>query len=201
MPGFRFDRVLGIARGVKAFLRFPRSISIASDAAPDVEQGRERTNNGKETRRRTSEQRKRLKAKKKDAKQELSRIQKDLNSAKSKMEKAWTEKSEQAKRARIKRHELLHLKSELRAAKEKAGSTETGALPDFVMIGPGRCGTTFFYRLLGQHPHVEPAAKKELRFFSHHFEEGTEWYRQWFPPPSWKEGRRTITGEATPGYI
>jgi hypothetical protein len=91
----------------------------------------------------------------------------------------------------------------LQAAKEQAGSAEpeTGALPDFVMIGPGRCGTTFFYRLLGQHPHIEPAAKKELRFFSNHFEEGTEWYRQWFPPPRWKDGRRTITGEATPGYI
>jgi hypothetical protein len=45
---------------------------------------------------------------------------------------------------------------------------------------------------------VEPAAAKELHFFDDLFDEGTEWYRRCFPTPRWKDGRRTITGEATP---
>jgi hypothetical protein len=76
-----------------------------------------------------------------------------------------------------------------------------GALPDFVVIGGKKCGTTFFYRLLSQHPLVEPAAAKELHFFDRHFDEGLEWYSRCFPQPRWEDGQRTITGEATPGYI
>ncbi len=77
----------------------------------------------------------------------------------------------------------------------------TSALPDFVIIGAKKRGTTFLYNLLTQHPHVEPAAKKELRFFNNSFDKGVEWYRRRFPQPRWKDERRTITGEATPEYL
>jgi hypothetical protein len=33
-----------------------------------------------------------------------------------------------------------------------------------------KCGTTFLYGLLTRHPHVEPAAKKELHYFDVLFE-------------------------------
>jgi hypothetical protein len=75
---------------------------------------------------------------------------------------------------------------------------EPGVLPDFVIIGGRKCGTTYLYHLLGQHPLVQPAASKELHFFDVHFDLGVEWYRRCFPAPRWEDGRRTITGEGTP---
>jgi hypothetical protein len=81
------------------------------------------------------------------------------------------------------------------------GEPVTGALPDFVIIGAQKCGTSSLYHLLTRHPHVERAATKELHFFDLLFDEGIEWYRQCFPPPKLKDGRRTIHGEATPGYL
>jgi hypothetical protein len=83
------------------------------------------------------------------------------------------------------------------ASPTEVGS-ETGALPDFIIIGEKKCGTTFLYHLLGQHPLVQPAASKELHFFDVHFDEGIEWYRRCFPPPKQRGARRTVTGEATP---
>jgi hypothetical protein len=49
--------------------------------------------------------------------------------------------------------------------------------------------------------HLEPAAFKETHYFDHLFDKGTEWYRQCFLPSRQKDGKRTITGEATPGYL
>ncbi|MBA3474643.1 MAG: sulfotransferase domain-containing protein [Rubrobacter sp.] len=71
-------------------------------------------------------------------------------------------------------------------------------MPDFLIIGAAKCGTTSLYDLLTRHPHVEHAALKELRYFDQNFDKGIEWYRSQFPPPEWKDGRRSITGEATP---
>jgi hypothetical protein len=101
------------------------------------------------------------------------------------------------------RLEIFRLRNELRAAKEQQtdGDLGTGTLPDFVIIGAHKCGTTSLYHLLTRHPHVESAAAKELRFFTNHFDKGIEWYRRCFPQPKWKDGRRTITGEATPYYL
>jgi len=85
------------------------------------------------------------------------------------------------------------------AAPQGASESGTGAMPDFLIIGARKCGTTFLYDLLTRHPCVEPAAKKELHYFDILFkEQGIDWYRRCFPGPRWKDGRRTITGEATP---
>ena len=86
-----------------------------------------------------------------------------------------------------------------RQSPQAASESATGAMPDFLIIGAKKCGTTFLYDLLSRHPYVEPAAKKELHYFDILAdEESIEWYRRCFPPPRWKDGRRTITGEATP---
>ena len=42
---------------------------------------------------------------------------------------------------------------------------ELGALPDFLIIGTEKGGTTFLYWTLCEHPYVEPATEKELHFF------------------------------------
>jgi len=111
-----------------------------------------------------------------------------------------------AQKGRIKRQrlEIFQLREQLRAAEERAAGKEpvTGALPDFVVLGAAKAGTTSLYHLLTQHPLVEPAASKELQFFDEFFEqESVEWYRRCFPAPRWKDGRRTISGEASPGYL
>ena len=211
MPVFGFDKALSIARGVKALLN-AGSGGVAA-GAPKHEEAR--ADSSRRDRQLASEQRKKLKSKKRDAKLEFARVKEDLHAAKSVAGKGKAERSEQMKAARKKRQELLQLKSELQAVKKRevegvpdgatasrmADEPETGAVPDFVIIGPGRSGTSFLYRLLSWHPLVEPAAKKELHFFDLLFEEGIEWYRRWFPAPKLKDGRWTITGEATPVYI
>ncbi len=122
-------------------------------------------------------------------------------------------KIEYKKRKKSVQQEIFRLENDLRRVAERqsngdphgrqapqaASKSATGAMPDFLIIGAKKCGTTFLYGLLSRHPYVEPAAKKELHYFDILAdEESTEWYRRCFPPPRWKDGRRTITGEATP---
>jgi hypothetical protein len=125
---------------------------------------------------------------------ELSRLREELRARK---EYKRTEKVVHKKMKKGAQQEIFQLEKARRSAHEQW--TVTGALPDFVIIGGKKCGTTFLYHLLGQHPLVEPAASKELHFFDALFEqESVEWYRQCFPAPRWEDGRRTITGEASP---
>jgi hypothetical protein len=124
--------------------------------------------------------------------QELVQLKNRLHAARGEAERA--EYQRRTKRAQVK---LSQLRRELQGG----GEPETGALPDFVVIGAAKSGTTFFYHLLSQHPHVQPAVVKEPHYFNILFEDGTEWYRRCFPEPRWKDGRKTITGEASPGYI
>jgi hypothetical protein len=92
-------------------------------------------------------------------------------------------------------------KESARSPADPGSGQQTGALPDFIIIGAQKGGTTTLYRLLSQHPSVLPAAKKELHYFSLFFDRGTEWYRSCFPAPKHKNGQSTITGEASPYYL
>jgi hypothetical protein len=205
-----FDKAFGIARRAKAFLKRARGDFARGDAASKAEEREERARNRKRARQLKSERKKRLRSEIKSKKQELSLIKKGLDAAE--------ERATGIGRKRRKKsvqQEIFQLERELRAAKKGrttsapaarpaphvAGEPVTGALPDFVVIGTMKGGTTSFYHLLTQHPYVEPAAAKELHFFNNHFDEGVEWYRRCFPAPRWKDGRRVITGEATPGYM
>ena len=77
-----------------------------------------------------------------------------------------------------------------------------GTLPDFIVIGTQKGGTTFFYnRLARRHPYVDGAAKKEVHFFSRHFDMGVGWYKSHFSAPKQRNGRRVLTGEASPYYL
>jgi Sulfotransferase domain len=125
--------------------------------------------------------------------QERSRLRDELRAAK---EDNRAEKIEHKKLKKDAQQEIFQLEKQRRAAEERW--TVTGALPDFVIIGGKKCGTTYLYDLLGRHPLVQRAASKELHFFDALFEEGAEWYRQCFPAPRWEDGRRTVTGEASP---
>lgn len=203
MPVYRSRTVLEVARNVRAFLEL--NAGLIRGAVPEPEQREDQAKEPKKGWRLAPEQRKRLRGKKRkqreklrSKRQELSQIIKELNVAKREAKKS--ERLEHVKRTKKKKQEIFRLRNELRAAKRGAEG-ELGALPDFIVIGAPKCGTTFFYHLLTKHPYVEPAAFKELQYFDLLFEEGTEWYRQCFPPPKLKNGRRTITGEGTPGYL
>lgn len=80
-------------------------------------------------------------------------------------------------------------------------SGQAGALPDFVIIGAQKGGTTSLYRILSQHPDIRPAERKELHYFSTAFDKGLEWYRSCFPPPTPEYGPGSITGEGSPYYL
>jgi hypothetical protein len=69
-------------------------------------------------------------------------------------------------------------------------------LPDFLIIGGQRCGTTSLYNYLVEHPGVAPAFMKEVHFFDNRFHKGPNWYRAHFPL---RESQ--VTGEATPYYL
>jgi hypothetical protein len=172
-----------------------------SDAVPDVEQQEARAGTPKQVWQRKSEQEKKLKLKKK----KYAQLKKELLAAKDSAEKSDRIRRRRQKAKNLQREVLrlrLQLRNTVRAAREQAeGEPEVGTLPDFVIIGAAKGGTTFFYNLLIRHPHVESAAFKEVHYFDLLFDEGTEAYRQCFPLPRWKDGRKTITGEATPGYL
>ena len=80
-------------------------------------------------------------------------------------------------------------------------------LPDFLIIGAARSGTTSLYWYLATHPDVAPACRKEIGFFDRGFGKGLLWYRAHFPtiPASRRHrltgGKPLLTGEATPEYL
>jgi Sulfotransferase domain len=94
-------------------------------------------------------------------------------------------------------------KDSSKTIRKAKGDVELGSLPDFLILGTENGGTTTLHWTLCQHPHVEPATKKEVHFFDSHrwFEKGIGWYRSRFPAPAWGDGRRVITGEASPYYL
>lgn len=75
------------------------------------------------------------------------------------------------------------------------------ALPNFVILGVQKGGTTSLYRYICEHPQVEPALHKEVQYYTKHYDKGETWYRSNFPYQSQLKARHAITGEATPYYI
>jgi hypothetical protein len=71
------------------------------------------------------------------------------------------------------------------------------ALPDFLIIGAQKAGTTALYSYLRRHPEIGGPAWKEVSYFDRHYRRGTAWYRGQFPFRN--DGR--IAGEASPGYL
>jgi len=70
-------------------------------------------------------------------------------------------------------------------------------LPDFLIIGAMRAGTTALAHYLSQHPEIFISPVKEIHFFDRNSSRGLAWYRRHF---SGAEGGKAI-GEATPGYM
>lgn len=79
-------------------------------------------------------------------------------------------------------------------------TTPLRVLPDFLVIGTMKGGTTSLFNYLAQHPQLQPPFRKEIKFFDIHYTQGMGWYRAHFPM-RFKMQAGTLTGEATPYYI
>lgn len=71
-------------------------------------------------------------------------------------------------------------------------------LPDFLVIGAAKCGTTTLCDLLGRHPDVYVHPKKELDFFcfDDRYARGLDWYAARFA----EAGDARAVGEGSPNY-
>jgi len=74
------------------------------------------------------------------------------------------------------------------------------ALPDSLIIGAQRAGTSSMFRLLKLHPQIYGSAKKEVHFFDRNYSKGVNWYRSHFPLRQKLKGG-WVTFEATPCYL
>lgn len=72
-----------------------------------------------------------------------------------------------------------------------------GMLPNVLVIGAQRAGTSSIYRYLGSHPDVAASLRKEIEYFSTRMAMGERWYRAHFPLLR----RPQVAFEATPDYL
>ena len=77
-----------------------------------------------------------------------------------------------------------------------------GCLPDFLIVGVQKGGTTSLYNYLIQHPDVVPASRKEVHYFDRNVHRSLNWYKAHFRNAARqkKSNSRIITGECTPYY-
>jgi len=83
-------------------------------------------------------------------------------------------------------------------------TSSSRVLPDFIIIGAGRAGTTALYTYLIQHPSIitastdndEPVA--DLHFFEYMISDKISWYKSHFPR---KSKNSFVTGEFTSTYM
>ena len=70
-------------------------------------------------------------------------------------------------------------------------------LPNLVIIGAARCGTTSLHWYLHEHPDIFMTPGKELNFFraERNWHRGLEWYERQFPA-----GPQRVYGESSVGY-
>jgi hypothetical protein len=73
---------------------------------------------------------------------------------------------------------------------------DEGSLPNLVVIGAQKCGTSSLHRYLDLHPEIEMSRAKELDFFlaDRNLSRGVDWYAGQF------SGRTPVRGESSPNY-
>ena len=71
----------------------------------------------------------------------------------------------------------------------------TRTLPNLMVIGAMKCGTTSLHQWLNQHPNIAMSRVKEINFFLEtHWDKGLHWYESQF------DGRAEIRGESSTSY-
>lgn len=71
-----------------------------------------------------------------------------------------------------------------------------GALPNLIVIGAQKCGTSVLHYYLSLHPEVSMSKPKELNYFieERNWPRGLDWYKAQF------DAEATVRGEASPNY-
>ena len=72
------------------------------------------------------------------------------------------------------------------------------SLPDFLIIGAQKAGTTSLFEYLIESPDVRSPLRKEVHFYDHNLDRGERWYRSNFPL---RDHRSWVTGESSPYYL
>jgi len=83
-------------------------------------------------------------------------------------------------------------------------SASKRAIPDFLVAGAQKAGTTSLYSQIVQNPGVIPSfRKKEIHYWDNpkNYRKGQLWYRAHFPLMKELKARSAITGEKTPNYL
>lgn len=75
-------------------------------------------------------------------------------------------------------------------------SAATGALPNLIVIGAQKCGTSGLHYYLSLHPEISVSTPKELNFFigERNWPLGLDWYRSHF------DSNARVRSEASPNY-
>ena len=73
---------------------------------------------------------------------------------------------------------------------------DTVELPNLIVIGAMKCGTSSLHHYLSQHPDVVMSEQKELNFFAEErvWQRGLDWYATNFPSGT------AVRGESSPNY-
>jgi hypothetical protein len=81
-------------------------------------------------------------------------------------------------------------------ATANGAATAGGALPNLVVIGAQKCGTSGLHYHLGLHPEISMSKPKELNFFieERNWPRGVDWYKRHF------DARARVRGESSPNY-
>ena len=72
-------------------------------------------------------------------------------------------------------------------------------LPDFMLIGSTKSGTTSLYHYLDSHDELVAASKKYVGYFDVNYRLGLAWYRSWFQTKINKG--KSLSFDATPSYF
>jgi hypothetical protein len=72
-------------------------------------------------------------------------------------------------------------------------------IPDFIIIGTQKGGTSSLHYYLSQHPKIRMSVEKEIHFFDLNFNNGLEWYQRQFPKQD--NNSEILFGESSPYYL
>ena len=72
-------------------------------------------------------------------------------------------------------------------------------LPNFLIIGAPKCGTTALYYALKRHPQIHLSTPKEPFFFEEEFDRGTEYYWRTYFADGWQG--QPLVGEARNAHL
>lgn len=73
-----------------------------------------------------------------------------------------------------------------------------GRLPNFLHLGPGKSGSTWFHEVLSLHPQVYLSEAKDLYYFSRFYDRGLDWYAAQFVGAG---PQHLVVGEVCPDYL